>query len=859
MPKTSYKSFRATKRNLYLFIIVAIIVITFILVPIDFQKLKYNDKQTKSDEFLIRSSDWDVTEWDYKINITLTPATSEPDYQIRIDLNPSNFNYSKAKIDGGDIRFSDLSQNIIDYWIESWHPMGTSTIWVKIPSSGTSTIYMYYGNPSAVSLSNGTNTFIFFDDFEGISLDSSKWDTEIGSYCGITVSSGYVRVYSATPSAFVEYAEVGFTDFDGQQGVPFSGYYTNGHARARPLTDTSWFTGEIRALNSTYAPFYKNDVFDSIDTGPRTAPLPARFLSHSCVGGSGAPYFAYISSTNITLGVDNRAIRFLSWINLESIADFRMDWVFIFKYNELNPIVSIGYDVSKPSKNAWRYKREIIITPATPEPEYQIRIDLNPSNFNYSNTKSNGGDIRFSDSSHSILDYWIESWNPTGNSIIWVKIPTSGTSTIYMYYGNPNAVSLSNGNNTFIFFDDFEGISLDFSKWDAEIGSYCGITVSSGYVRVYSATSSAFVEFAEVGFTDLEGQQGVPFSGYYTNGHARARPLTDTTWFTGEIRILNSTYAPFYKNDIFDSADTDPRTGPLPARFLSHSCVGGSGAPYWAYISSINPNLGINNRAIRFLSWVDLEGITDYRMDWVFVYKFNELNPTANLGGEITIYDKPPEIIINLPLPGKFFSNSPPNFHISIIDINLNPSWYSIDNGVNNITLKEMIGTIDEMEWNKKNDEPVIISFYANSSWGYIGCANITVIKDTIVPLITIYEPLMSQIYGYNSPIFNISIDDQNLDSIWYTTDGGLSNYSVLDTYGAIDQEAWNDAIQGNIAIIFYAKDKAGNVGYKQVIVIKNLPSSATIGIPGINLYILSVIILIGVLFLSRRSKRLIH
>jgi Domain of unknown function (DUF2341). len=34
---------------------------------------------------------------------------------------------------------------------------------------------MYYGNPDAVSKSNGSVVFDFFDDFEGPSLNTSKW------------------------------------------------------------------------------------------------------------------------------------------------------------------------------------------------------------------------------------------------------------------------------------------------------------------------------------------------------------------------------------------------------------------------------------------------------------------------------------------------------------------------------------------------------------------------------------------------------------------------------------------------------------------------------------------------------------
>jgi hypothetical protein len=52
-------------------------------------------------------------------------------------------------------------------------------IWVEVPfipaSPATCAIYLYYGNALASGVSNGDNTFIFFDDFEDGVVDSAKW------------------------------------------------------------------------------------------------------------------------------------------------------------------------------------------------------------------------------------------------------------------------------------------------------------------------------------------------------------------------------------------------------------------------------------------------------------------------------------------------------------------------------------------------------------------------------------------------------------------------------------------------------------------------------------------------------------
>jgi hypothetical protein len=70
------------------------------------------------------------------------------------------------------------------------------------------------------------------------------------------------------------------------------------------------------------------------------------------------------------------------------------------------------------------------------------------------------GDIRFTKSDGAtLLDYWLESYDG-GVATFWVEvdsIPASpDTATIYVYYGKADATTTSNGDNTFLFFDDFE-------------------------------------------------------------------------------------------------------------------------------------------------------------------------------------------------------------------------------------------------------------------------------------------------------------------------------------------------------------------------------------------------------------------
>jgi hypothetical protein len=95
------------------------------------------------------------------ITITSTPTT---DFQVRVALTTGNFDYSKCKSDGSDIRFqatsaSNPAASTLTYWNETWNNTGTSVFWVLVPTQSTTTIYIRYGNAlTATSLSNITTT-----------------------------------------------------------------------------------------------------------------------------------------------------------------------------------------------------------------------------------------------------------------------------------------------------------------------------------------------------------------------------------------------------------------------------------------------------------------------------------------------------------------------------------------------------------------------------------------------------------------------------------------------------------------------------------------------------------------------------
>ncbi len=104
----------------------------------------------------------------------------------------------------------------------------------------------------------------------------------------------------------------------------------------------------------------------------------------------------------------------------------------------------------------WPYRSDVTVTEqsGTVLTDYQIELSLNASSFHASyQWSANGADIRLIDTNDSTpLDFYIESWDSAGKlATIWVKMSmlANQTKTIYLYYGNTDASSASNGSVTF--------------------------------------------------------------------------------------------------------------------------------------------------------------------------------------------------------------------------------------------------------------------------------------------------------------------------------------------------------------------------------------------------------------------------
>ena len=128
---------------------------------------------------------------------------------------------------------------------------------------------------------------------------------------------------------------------------------------------------------------------------------------------------------------------------------------------------------------------------------------------------------------------------------------------------------------------------------------------------------------------------------------------------------------------------------------------------------------------------------------------------------------------------------------------------------------------------------------------------------DTVKPVINIHKPTQDEKLGDQSPDYNISIVEENLESMWYTIDNGTNNYTIYQLTGIINQTAWDAAPYGNLMIKFYAKDLAGNVGNNEVIVEKVKEEEEEPKILGYQLLLfISLISIVTIIYLKKHYNK---
>jgi len=239
----------------------------------------------------------------------------------------------------------------------------------------------------------------------------------------------------------------------------------------------------------------------------------------------------------------------------------------------------------------WQYRKKITVQENAGQDltDYQIKITVHYGSGTDSGSdiylnekcKTDFGDIRFTDSNDNLLSYWMEEKVDSDYAIFWVKVPSipaNGTTDIYIYYGNPDAIYNGDGEQVFDFYDDFEDGVLDTNKWNVLQGN---VSESGGQLVLVKNGDEPYVYIKDLTFDNIiiktkvkatgsgaKGDEGIIFraqsqvtlsslSGYLNyfgvfGSDSEPYPLTIAKYSSGSRTDLQSTSKKFYDNTWYE-------------------------------------------------------------------------------------------------------------------------------------------------------------------------------------------------------------------------------------------------------------------------------------------------------------------
>jgi biopolymer transport protein ExbB len=177
--------------------------------------------------------------------------------------------------------------------------------------------------------------------------------------------------------------------------------------------------------------------------------------------------------------------------------------------------------------------------------KFPVAVQLTATNFDFSQTKVNGEDVRFSTMTGQLLPYAIELWDATAKTAaLWVKVDVKGNSaqTILMHWGNAGAASASDSKAVFSKEDGWLGAYHLGEAGSNEPGAYKDASGNEAHLTGNNMVAETRVP-ARVGHgqqldnpggmgkNQWIGGEGPKFE---TDFHVGAHPITASAWALGK-------------------------------------------------------------------------------------------------------------------------------------------------------------------------------------------------------------------------------------------------------------------------------------------------------------------------------------
>lgn len=406
-----------------------------------------------------------------------------------------NFDPAAMRADGRDVCFALPDGTLLPFEVDTWDQQGESVYWVRVPElTGTTKIRCYYGRASAAF--EGAGIGYVWNGYAGVwhVNESANGAVAIAnsSACTLTSTGGAVSVShdgvfgkargsetactEGGPTVFrvkaandidlgTDFTVSGWLEFNAGEAMYLVSRCKTDYTAAWRLAAFSRANGSANTLafspsaqnrqNFNYdSPVYNGawhkfdlvceglnqalyldgqlygTIASTVETQQGTEDLA--FGGSSDGAASGAP--VWMDELRYSAGVRSAA-----WIETEYKASGRANTSLV-TYMPAQPTDAAAYCKT--------FSRVIDLTvtgltgdvPLTNFPLSVILSSETVPNFNPSEMRSDGRDIVFLSDDDEFLPFEVDTWNPNGASVYWVRVPELANGRhVYCYYGRARA------------------------------------------------------------------------------------------------------------------------------------------------------------------------------------------------------------------------------------------------------------------------------------------------------------------------------------------------------------------------------------------------------------------------------------
>lgn len=441
---------------------------------------------------------------------------------------------------------------------------------------------------------------------------------------------------------------------------------------------------------------------------------------------------------------------------------------------------------------------------------------------------SNFSDLRFySDSLGKELGYWFHNntYVASNSVLVWVNLsgtlsPTANM-TIKMFYDNPSASTTSNIKNAFLFADDFNDASVDWTNtWSSSSqGNYIigqtgrlNATASANKIISQKTFGNGYEVVARIASNNVAGTPGVYLNSISSTNYQTISSYNGLFRFdfgsgggaqqSGGAISANTFYQVRYKNN---------------ASGNDNATVSADGAYYTSGGLGSKTGLG-ETRSGQIAFFQYSSGVT--QVDWIFVRNTIDTEPTYTFGAEeigTTV-----SVVQSIPADNTNTTDNTPNLmcNYTALGQNITSVKLNVYDSLGNLDYTNTESSLTTMNYNKtwttsalSDGDGYKWECFGYGSAGVNGSSgNRTLNIDSTNPSVTISFPT-STTYIYNVSNMTYIASDPHLQSCWFSNNSGATNYTTTcnTTY-------YINVSDGTYTWIIYANDSFGNIGSNSVI-----------------------------------------